>query len=549
MDTVSHESRYTSARKPTRAMVRGFFSLGLTPTVLCLPLGLLASVGIWFALSFIVVCYPRVLKLWPGLLEIFSNNTVPPILMVLAASCGLCSLVFLAASLAGLLFRRGWALAAIRKAYATSYVLLGVYAYVVVSVTGQVAEALNEKPDAIGGGFALELFYWRWQCLWLAGCLFLLMVALHVFSWRRAAVNLYARREEESPAAGDEIIENIRTGGRDPAFRKSVWGSAIAHLMVIIIIPFILSRWGCIRPYRVPLGSGNPTVAMMKIVKPKKKKKRKKYILSVDSAIIFELPDLDKDSDLEEEVEEETKLTYQADTNAAHGAMGTGGGDTPGWADGFADGEVRFIRLEYDGTDWNDGMDPMARADVNFLEKFQQLAGGIKVARDAESHPVAHLHKYPKGQAPPFVYMTGTGHIHLSKSDIKILREYICGGGMLFADCGSPHWDRNFRGLAKAIFPGNPLREISEDDPIFQIPFTFPNGAPPLWHHGGSKAMGVKYKGRWGVFYFPGDLNDAWKEGNSGLDPDLAETAFHLGTNIVYYSFTHYLEETRKYRK
>ena len=85
------------------------------------------------------------------------------------------------------------------------------------------------------------------------------------------------------------------------------------------------------------------------------------------------------------------------------------------------------------------------------------------------------------------------------------------------------------------------MRPISDDDPIFQIPFTFPNGPPPLWFHGGKQTMGVKYKGRWAVFYFPGDLNDAWKTGHSGIDPTLAEAAVHLGVNIVYYATTRYL--------
>ena len=65
--------------------------------------------------------------------------------------------------------------------------------------------------------------------------------------------------------------------------------------------------------------------------------------------------------------------------------------------------------------------------------------------------------------------------------------------------------------------------------------------------------MGVKAKvngrERWVVFYHPGDINDAWKTGNSGLDPDTADGAFRMGVNIIYYAFTHYLEDTRKYRK
>ena len=223
-------------------------------------------------------------------------------------------------------------------------------------------------------------------------------------------------------------------------------------------------------------------------------------------------------------------------------------GSAPGGADGLADGRVRFIRLEYQGAGWDDGMDTKSNADVNFLEQFQRLSR-LNVAKRPESHPVSDLSKYPKGQAPPFVYMTGSAGISIPKGDVDILRRYIREGGMLFADCGSPKWDRSFRAFAKVLFPGTALQPIPADDPIFRAPFTFPNGPPPLWHHGGNKAMGVKYKGRWAVFYFPGDLNDAWKSGHSGLAPDLAESAFHLGTNVVYYSFTQYLRATRKYRK
>jgi len=61
--------------------------------------------------------------------------------------------------------------------------------------------------------------------------------------------------------------------------------------------------------------------------------------------------------------------------------------------------------------------------------------------------------------------------------------------------------------------------------------------------------MGMKHKGRWIIFYHPGDLNDAWKTGHSGLRPELAKAAYQLGVNLIYYAFTHYLEETRKYRK
>jgi hypothetical protein len=204
--------------------------------------------------------------------------------------------------------------------------------------------------------------------------------------------------------------------------------------------------------------------------------------------------------------------------------------------------------MEYTGSHWDDGMDAGSRADVNFLQEFRRLTG-FKVAKKSESHHIGLLRKYDKGFAPPFVYMTGSGGIRVSSRELKVFREYLLDGGMLFADCGSHHWDRSFRGFVRSLFPSKRLVVIADDDPIFQMPYAFPNGAPPLWHHGGMRALGIKHKGRWVVFYHPGDINDAWKTGHSGLRPELAKGAFQMGVNIIYYAFTHYLEETRKYRK
>jgi Ca-activated chloride channel family protein len=119
---------------------------------------------------------------------------------------------------------------------------------------------------------------------------------------------------------------------------------------------------------------------------------------------------------------------------------------------------------------------------------------------------------------------------------------------MLFADCGSPEWNTSFREFINQVMPGEPLLNISHDDLLFQQPFSFQNGAPPLWHHGGNRALGVKHKGRWAVFYHPGNLHSAWKQDRGGLSAQKAESALEMGVNIVYYAFSNYLELTRRFR-
>ncbi len=54
--------------------------------------------------------------------------------------------------------------------------------------------------------------------------------------------------------------------------------------------------------------------------------------------------------------------------------------------------------------------------------------------------------------------------------------------------------------------------------------------------------MGLKYNGRWILFYHQGDIKDAWKDGHSGASKFLTEQAYKLGVNVVNYSFNQYMD-------
>jgi hypothetical protein len=455
------------------------------------------------------------------------------VLILLAAALSL--------ALAGLLLRRPWLLRGLRGSCVLLYTALGLAWIAVQRVVN-----LQFETELFGKLTKPEAFYMVWTPLgpWLVVAV--LTGLVHIQLWRRTLINAHTGAHDEGPAPGDEVLENLRTDGRDPLYRRSLLRSAGIHVCVLVLIPFLLNLVGCVEPYRVPKGSGNPVVALVKIVKPKKKKK-KKMVLNPNSAIYFRQPDLD-DTELIKKVQQETELTYRADPNAMAGKMGRGGGKKGGWPDGMENHKVRFIRMKYSGGDWDDGMDAVSRADLNFLEEFHNLTG-FKIATQSEAHGMRLLKRYPKGYAPPFVYMTGNGRIHVGSNEMKVMRKYLLGGGMLFADCGGRGWHNSFMAFARGLFPDKRIIEIADDDPIFQMPYQFANGAPPLWHHGGRRALGMKHKGRWVIFYHPGDVNDAWKNGHSGLRPDQARGAFQMGVNIVYYAFTNYLEQTRKYRK
>ncbi len=516
----------------------------LIPALLCLPLGVLAAAGAYYAISG-PASYDVFLFYHRAYARAFSAEGVGGLVSFLSALLGVCAAGFALGSLLGLV-RRPWTLGLIRRCYVGVYALAVVYACAVVHVTGIIAaRGLRVGGAALG---PVDLFEIRCVYLWPAGLVTAAFFLLHTVSLRRATLDLYAPPAPPAPALGDRILENIRTHGGDPQYRKSLLASATTHLMVIVVLPWLLLLRGCIEPYLVPWGSGRPAVAHVQIVQRKVKKREKKFILRPDSKIIWQAPDLDE-SDIRKQVDADTQLTHVADVAAVHGKMGAGGGTRGGWPEGVPGGKLRFIRIKHGGRDWDDGMDNTTRADVNFLH-FIRKEVPFRVARKGEAHEVRLLPRYPPGRAPPFMYLTGEGYIRgISSSDVKIMRGYCLAGGMLFADAGSARFDRDFRRLIRQVFPDKRLVIIADDDPIFQMPYVFPHGCPPLWHHGGRKAWGVKHRGRWCVFYHPGDLNDAWKTGHSGLRPRLAKGAYQMGVNVIYYAITHYLEMTKKLRK
>ena len=524
--------------------------------VLCVPLALLATVALRAVilmpvgaaeLAFRVDCLgmdEAAYELANGpLLTLF---LAPAAIRALSATLAVCGAFWALASVLGLLTRRRWTLAVLRAAYLAVLLAAVVVAYTVFQATGTLAEAIK-RADPEAEGLDLEMFKLQWHYLRWPLLATLAGAGMLVLCWQSRTIRLFGGQPAAAGATGDRVLESLRTGGRDPLYRKSWLSSTALHWFLIIALPFLMLFRGCIEPYLVPYGRGQARVTRVMRVVRRKKKKRKKYILRRNAAVYWDIPDLNE-SDIARQVDEATQQSWTADRNAPHGKMGAGGGKTGGWPDGVPGGKIRFIRLEYRGRDWDDGMDAHSRADINFLTFLKQEVP-FPVASKSESHRLSLLARYPAGFAPPFVYMTGSDAIHISSRERRILRDYLLDGGMLFADAGSARWHHHFRGFIRGVFPDKRLIDIADDDEIYQMPYAFPNGSPPLWHHGGYRAMGIKHKGRWCVFYHPGDINDAWKTGHSGMDAETADKAFQMGINIMYYSITKYLQLTKKFRR
>jgi len=454
--------------------------------------------------------------------------------------------------------RRDGALNRVRKFYVAAYLIPLLGFYVVV-------EAMNvlllgplmpvSGPDGIEfvrqGSVVLSgnHFLSNW---WIVPIKVGLIVGLLVAETLLVAAHLLARSHEaadlyKSPRVPKQDLGILYAGtGKDRRVWSSRFQSLGVHAVVILVLPWLLifGAWtSTLPPYVIPGGDGGG--GPIEVIKPKvvKKKPKRKlhYLANVSAAISFYQPDMEKDSEVQKWVEQETSVQYVA--GAGTGTFGgRGKGTKAGWGGGGADGEIRFIRLEHGGKDWDDGMTTeKGRSDQNLLEYIHDTTG-FKI-RSPESIPISSLKLYKKGQAPPFVFFTGK-NISITTSDRATLRKYCMDGGLIFVSSGGGSFDGEFKRLMQDIFPDGPLSDIPNDDLIFREPYVFPDGAPAFWHHGGNRALGVRAPGtsRLCVFYHPGDIHDAWKSGHSGLSSDKVASAFKLGINVISYAFTSYLD-------
>jgi hypothetical protein len=95
----------------------------------------------------------------------------------------------------------------------------------------------------------------------------------------------------------------------------------------------------------------------------------------------------------------------------------------------------------------------------------------------------------------------------------------------------------------KKIFPSNPLVEIPSNHPLFQKPFSFPNGLPKIHEHDNKKpqAFGIFIEDRIVLLYtYECDLGDGWEDPEVHNNPkNVRKKALQMGSNILYYIFNH----------
>ncbi len=502
------------------------------PTKLCFGFLLLAAMGvvIWRGLPDFVDRAAEHVRLSPELAEQLEREGVPDGVQRLAVAAGI---VAGACGWAALLawIPRGWALFAQRIAAAV-FAALWVWLFWLAT---SVPALLHDFDYRL---YSKETRNEHWISLGVP----LLLAAIPplvmlVAVWLRTTRRAYTRTAPAGASWADRVADALRTDGGDTRFRSSVGWSILLFLLVLLVplLTHLLRNLGEEEPYGLIKGRGEPAVQV--VVKMKKRPpKQKKLIVNRWSPFILQQPKL-SDVTTADDLDRRTSDQYKAQVGKG-GNLGRGGKGPGGWPQGLVDGKIRFIRLKYAGGDWDQDMGK--GADYNLLLRFREVTG-FKIADDTEHIEIPRLRHFPEKRSPPFVFLTGKGGIDLSAEEVKTLRWYcIEEGGCLFIDNGGGVFHTAVVRALRRVFPEKSLSRIAFDDPIFEAPYRFPNGAPPLWHHAGERALGIRDAGRWVVFYHPGDVNDAWKSGHSGADAAVAEQAYRLGINVMYYTFNQY---------
>lgn len=136
----------------------------------------------------------------------------------------------------------------------------------------------------------------------------------------------------------------------------------------------------------------------------------------------------------------------------------------------------------------------------------------------------------------PFLFLTGHGKIIFTDAERAALREYLEGGGFLYAD-DDYGMDEFFRQEIKKVFPDRDLEEVPFDHPIYHVFYDL-EGPPKIHEHyeGPPKGYGIFIAGRLAVYYtYNSNVSDGWTTAHED-PPEVREQAFRMGVNMVLYA-------------
>lgn len=200
----------------------------------------------------------------------------------------------------------------------------------------------------------------------------------------------------------------------------------------------------------------------------------------------------------------------------------------------FVGPSYKMARLKYGGGgDWYS-----SRTALNNLIEFcnEELNTNFFTSESIVEPGSSEIFNYP------YVFATGHGNIVFSDDEAENLRTYLSSGGFLHI-CDNYGMNNYVRLAMKKVFPNKEFIELPYSHPIFQKPYSFPNGLPKIHEHDGKRpqAFGIIIDGRLVcLFDYECDLGNGWED--LGTYPtDTKEThdkALKMGANIIHYLLT-----------
>lgn len=147
----------------------------------------------------------------------------------------------------------------------------------------------------------------------------------------------------------------------------------------------------------------------------------------------------------------------------------------------------------------------------------------------------------------PFVYLTGHLPVRFNEAERTMTRTLIERGGMLFVDDHNHDVDGAFHRTATEEIGrvAGPLKELSNNHPLFSAYFRFPDGPPTTSHELNGwgdnlvhkHLMAVEHSGRIAVLYSNKDYSSEWNyHPETKRFYSVDNTRF--GVNLVVYALT-----------
>ena len=154
----------------------------------------------------------------------------------------------------------------------------------------------------------------------------------------------------------------------------------------------------------------------------------------------------------------------------------------------------------------------------------------------------------------PFLYCAGPDQWNFTDEQYARVREYLNRGGFILGDdfWGSSDWAYFERNMSR-LFPGKPIVEIENSDPIFHAVFDLDDRfqVSGAWSIGGRPYLSDGIDPHWRALYddkrriqfavlFNHDTGDSWEWADEPRYPErYSALGIRTGVNYVVYALTH----------